>query len=222
MPASRARRRLRSRRAPTSSASRWATPATPSGRATVERATASVAEITRQMDTVVGHMLELGKKSQHIGAVLDIVTELAEQTNILSINATIEAAGAGEAGKRFSVVADEIRKLADRVGGSAKEVRGMIEDMRSSVNTTVMATETSSKAVDSGARQFAEVAAVFTAIATLVATTGEAAREIELSTKQQATAVEQVNVAIVNVAQATRETEASAGQTTQTASGRCS
>lgn len=174
------------------------------------------------MDTVVGHMLELGKKSQHIGAVLDIVTELAEQTNILSINATIEAAGAGEAGKRFSVVADEIRKLADRVGGSAKEVRGMIEDMRSSVNTTVMATETSSKAVDSGARQFAEVAAVFTAIATLVATTGEAAREIELSTKQQATAVEQVNVAIVNVAQATRETEASAGQTTQTASGRCS
>jgi methyl-accepting chemotaxis protein len=194
------------------------TDATGAGRATVERATASIAEITRQMDTVVGHMLELGKKSQQIGAVLDIVTELAEQTNILSINATIEAAGAGEAGKRFSVVADEIRKLADRVGGSAKEVRGMIEDMRSSVNTTVMATETGSKAVDSGSRQFAEVAAVFTGIATLVATTGEAAREIELSTKQQATAVEQVNVAIVNVAQATRETEASAGQTTQTAS----
>ena len=64
---------------------------------------------------VVTHMLELGKKSQQIGSVLDIVSELAEQTNILAINATIEAAGAGDVGKRFAVVADEIRKLADRV-----------------------------------------------------------------------------------------------------------
>ena len=83
----------------------------------------SISGIRRQVDQIVSHMLELGKKSQEIGAVLDIVSELAEQTNILAINATIEAAGAGEAGKRFAVVADEIRKLADRVGGSTKEVR---------------------------------------------------------------------------------------------------
>ena len=69
------------------------------------------------------------------------MSELAEQTNILAINATIEAAGAGEAGTRFAVVADEIRKLADRVGGSAKEIRGLIEDIRSAVNTSIMATE---------------------------------------------------------------------------------
>jgi len=162
-------------------------------------------------------MLDLGKKSQQIGAVLDIVTELAEQTNILSINATIEAVGAGESGKRFSIVADEIRKLADRVSISAKEIRALIDDVRSSVNTTVMATETGSKAVDSGTRQFGDVATLFREIASLVVTTTEAAREIELSTKQQATAVEQVNIAIANVAQATRETEASAGQTIQTA-----
>ena len=103
-------------------------------------------------------MLELGKKSQQIGAVLDIVSELAEQTNILAINATIEAAGAGEAGKRFAVVADEIRKLADRVAGSTKEIRTLIDDVRSAVNTTVMATETGSKAVDAGSQQFGDVA----------------------------------------------------------------
>ena len=113
-------------------------------------------------------MLELGKKSQQIGAVLDIVTELAEQTNILSINATIEAAGAGENGKRFAIVADEIRKLADRVAGSAKEIRALIDDVRSSVNTTVMATETGSKAVDSGSKQFGDVATAFKQIAKLV------------------------------------------------------
>ncbi|HEY4971355.1 MAG TPA: CHASE3 domain-containing protein, partial [Steroidobacteraceae bacterium] len=85
------------------------------GDATVATAHDSISAIRRQVDLIVNHMLELAKKSQQIGAVLDIVAELAEQTNILAINATIEAAGANEAGKRFAVVADEIRKLADRV-----------------------------------------------------------------------------------------------------------
>ena len=193
------------------------TSAARSGDGIVDRANTSIVGIRRQVDLVVGHMLELGKKSQQIGSVLDIVTELAEQTNILSINATIEAAGAGESGKRFSVVADEIRKLADRVAGAAKEIRSLIDDVRSSVNTTVMATETGSKAVDTGTSQFDDVATQFREIARLVATTTEAAREIELSTQQQATAVEQVNLAMATVTQATRETEASAGQTIQTA-----
>jgi len=189
-----------------------------SGDSTIEQAQASIAAIRRQVDLIVGHMLELGKNSQQVGAVLDIVSELAEQTNILAINATIEASGAGESGRRFAVVADEIRKLADRVAGSAKEIRALIDDVRGAVNTTVMATETGSKAVDAGSRQFAAVADAFQQIAGLVATTTDAAREIELSTKQQATAVEQVNVAVADVAEATRATEASSAQTSQTAS----
>ena len=187
------------------------------GDGTVATAHDSISAIRRQVDLIVNHMMELAKKSQQIGAVLDIVAELAEQTNILAINATIEAAGANEAGKRFAVVADEIRKLADRVAGSTKEIRGLIEDVRSSVNTTIMTTEGGSKSVDAGAKQFSEVAAAFAEIAGLVGTTTEAAREIELSTKQQSTAVEQVKVAITNAAQATQETEASSGQTLQTA-----
>ena len=189
-----------------------------SGHGTVDLTHESISGIRRQVDQIVAHMLELGKKSQEIGSVLDIVSELAEQTNILAINATIEAAGAGEAGKRFAVVADEIRKLADRVGGSTKEIRTLIDDVRGAVNTTVMATETGSKAVDAGSRQFGEVAVAFKQIAGLVSTTTEAAREIELSTKQQSTAVEQVNVAIANVTQASMETETSAGQILQTVS----
>jgi methyl-accepting chemotaxis protein len=189
-----------------------------SGEGTVQRANDSILAIRRQVDLVVSHMLELGKKSQQIGSVLEIVSELAEQTNILAINATIEAAGAGETGRRFGVVADEIRKLADRVATSTKEIRSLIDDVRSAVNTTVMATETGSKAVDAGNRQFGDVATSFKQVAGLVLTTTDAAREIQLSTKQQATAVEQVNVAIANTAQAARETEASSGQTLQTAS----
>jgi methyl-accepting chemotaxis protein len=181
-------------------------------------ASESVAAIPRQVDQIVNHMLELGKKSQQIGGVLDIVSELAEQTNILAINATIEAAGAGESGRRFGVVADEIRNLADRVAGSTKQIRVLIEDVRTAVNTTVMATETGSKTVHAGMRQFGDVTSAFRQIGSLIATTTEAAKEIELSTKQQTSAVEQVTLAIGNVAQATRESEASSGQTLQTAS----
>ena len=189
-----------------------------SGDATVLEGQDAIGGIRRQVDLIVGHMLDLGKKAQQVGGVLEIINELAEQTNILAINATIEAAGAGDAGRRFAVVADEIRKLADRVSGSTKEIRDLIEETRAAVNTTVMATESGSKAVDLGTKQFADVAVSFKQIADLVKITTEAAREIELSTKQQATAVGQVNLAISDVAQITKETEASSNQTAQTAS----
>ncbi|MGZ3460693.1 MAG: CHASE3 domain-containing protein [Archangium sp.] len=86
------------------------------GNETVQRAQDAIDTVRRQVDAIVNHMLDLGKRSQEIGGILDIINELAEQTNILAINATIESAGAGENGKRFAVVAEEIRKLADRVG----------------------------------------------------------------------------------------------------------
>jgi methyl-accepting chemotaxis protein len=187
------------------------------GDQTVQKTHESVNGIKRQVDLIVTHMLDLGKKSQQIGGILEIINELAEQTNILAIFATIEASGAGDAGKRFGVVADEIRKLADRVGGSTKEIRLLIEEIRAAVNTTVMATEGGSKAVDLGARQFAEVTSALKQITELLGTTTEAAREIELSTKQQATAVGQVNAAVSEIAKASKETEVSANQTLQTA-----
>ena len=188
------------------------------GAGTVQQSRESVETIRNQVEVIVGHMLDLGKKSQQIGSILDIVSELAEQTNILAINATIESSGAGEAGKRFGVVADEIRKLADRMAGSTKDVRGLIEDVRSAVNTTIMATESGSKSVEIGARQFGEVSAALLRIAAQVATASEAASEIELTTKQQSTAVEQVNQAVLGTSQATQEAEASAAQVLKTVS----
>ena len=187
------------------------------GDATIQQTRDSIVAIRTQVDQIVQHMLALGEKSQQIGGVVELVSELAEQTNILAINATIEASGAGEWGRRFAVVAEEIRKLADRTAGSAKEIRALVEDVRGAVNSTVMATEIGVKSVDAGSRTFDEVTNEFGRIAQLVATTNDATREIELSTKQQSTAVEQVNVAAADTARVTRETEASATQTRQTA-----
>lgn len=188
-----------------------------SGEETVRRGQEALAGIKRQMDTVANHMLDLGTKSQQIGGVLDIISELAEQTNILAINAGIESAAAGEAGRRFGAISEEIRKLADRVGAQARDTRRLIVDMRGAANTTVMATEDGVKAVEAGTRQFGDVAAVFHQIASQVDATTEAAREIELSTRQQATGVEQVTQATGNTAQAARQTEAATRQTLSTA-----
>ncbi|WP_257453898.1 CHASE3 domain-containing protein [Archangium lipolyticum] len=187
------------------------------GNETVQHAQEAIDTVRRQVDAIVNHMLELGKRSQEIGGIVDIINELAEQTNILAINATIESAGAGEHGKRFAVVAEEIRKLADRVGGATKDIRVLIEEIRAASNTTIMATEDGSKAVQSSAKQFSDVAGSFRRIAELVRANLDVAREIELSTQQQTTAVEQVNTAILEVAQTARQAESSSAQTLQTA-----
>ncbi|ATB33270.1 HAMP domain-containing methyl-accepting chemotaxis protein [Melittangium boletus] len=187
------------------------------GNDTVQRSQEAIDAVRRQVDAVVTHMLELGKRSQEIGGILDIINELSEQTNILAINATIESAGAGEHGRRFAVVAEEIRKLADRVGGATKDIRALIDEIRAASNTTIMATEDGSKAVQSSAKQFSEVAGSFRRISELVRTNLDVVREIELSTQQQTTAVEQVNIAILEVAQTAQQSEVSSSTTLQTA-----
>jgi methyl-accepting chemotaxis protein len=186
------------------------------GDETVQRTQDAIVGIKRQVDLIVSHMLDLDRKFQEIGAILDLIREFAEQTNILSINATIEAAGAGAAGKRFAVVADEIQRLADRVGGSTREIYQLIDEIREAANATMLATEDGKRAVDSGARHFHDVLTTFKEIATRSSVTSEAAREIELSTKQQTTAVEQVSLAIGSLGRAAREAQLRSSRTLTT------
>lgn len=188
------------------------------GEETVGSTSETIAAIRKQVDGIVSHMLDLGRKSQEIGGILEIINELADQTNILSVNAAIEAAGAGEAGRRFAVVAEEIRKLADRVAGSTKEIRSLIQEVRAAVNTTVMTTEATAKSADAGVERFTAVSTAFRQISGLVRATTDAAREIELSTKQQASAVEQVNMGVTDVAQGAKETEVASSQMLETVS----
>jgi methyl-accepting chemotaxis protein len=184
-----------------------------SGDETVMRAGLAIADIKRQVERIVGHMLDLGRRSQQIGGILELINDLAEQTNILAINATIEAAGAGEAGKRFSLVAMEIRRLADRVGGAAREIRGLVERINEAAATTVQATESGSDAALEGASQFEDVMAAFERIGESVAVASAVAREIELGIGQQVRAVEQVSSALVEVASVASESEKSATAT---------
>ncbi|MCK7593361.1 methyl-accepting chemotaxis protein [Pseudomarimonas salicorniae] len=183
------------------------------GDATVSSANTAFDSVQRQVNLIVSHMVELGKKSHQIGAIQELINELAEQTNILSINATIESAGAGEAGRRFAVVAEEIRKLADRVSASGREIRTLVDEIRSAANTTVMVTEDGSKAVDAGMRSFSEVTSALSEIRRMVDSASETSRQIELGTRQQVTAVEQVNLTLADLAQAAKEADAGTRQT---------
>ncbi len=189
-----------------------------SGGETVTAAQQAVVAVRDEVHKIVAHMVDLGFKTQEIGGIVDIINELSEQTNILAINATIESVGAGEAGRRFGVVAGEIRKLADRVTSSTREIRRLIEEIRGSASTTVLATEQGARAVENGTRRFEEVTESFARIAGFVSATVDATRQIELSTKEQTGAMEQVSIAVTDVAQTAVETEASSTQTLQTAS----
>jgi|GEM_PF-2367435 len=106
--------------------------------------------INEQTHTTVNKILELSQKSKQIGNIVEIINEIADQTKLLAFNAAIEAARAGEVGKAFSVVAAEIRKLAENVVNSTREIKELIEEILSSVNSLAMGTEKNLEVVEKG------------------------------------------------------------------------
>ncbi|MEV6848021.1 methyl-accepting chemotaxis protein [Actinoplanes sp. NPDC051411] len=187
---------------------------TTAGEATLDRARDSIAAIRAQVDRVATRMHALDGKSLKIGGVLGLAAELAEQTNILAVNATIEADGSGHRAGKF---ADDVLKLADRTAESARQVRTLIDDLRDAVDTTVAVTGSGARAVDAAAEECGHVTASLRRVAELVSSASDAGRDIELSSRQQSSAVEQINIAVGEAARATRETEAAAAHTRKTA-----
>ena len=183
------------------------------GRSAIQNTQIGMEKTRKQVQLIAEHMLELGKKSQQIGVILDIINELSEQTNLLALNAAIEAAGAGDAGKRFAVVADEVRKLAERSGESTKNIRKLVTTIQETANTTIMVTEDGTKAVDEGIHLFEEVADSLKLILNQLDHTFSASREIDMTTRQQTTSISQVADALNDISLAARQTEESSTQT---------
>lgn len=187
------------------------------GRQTVDAHRATVANMQQRVDQVVQAMVGLGKKAQGIGGIVSTAEDLAEQTNILAINATIEASTAGVVGQRFEVVAEEIRRMADRMREAAREIRLQLDDVQGSANTTVMATEAGAKAVDASAVGFDDVTRVLATIGERVARSHAAADEIQVATQQQSSAIEQLEAAFSAITQSSREARESSARNLQTA-----
>jgi methyl-accepting chemotaxis protein len=168
----------------------------------------------------------LGEKSMAITEVTEIIDGVASQTNLLALNAAIEAARAGDAGRGFSVVAVEIRKLAENVVESTKEIKGLIKEIQDSTSASVMATEQVSKQVRHGAELSAQVGASLANMLDMLRTTAESARAIQSSSTQQTAATDDMAKTVKeltgisqNVAQAARESFESAEELSKLAGG---
>jgi len=192
---------------------RKTTEASEQGRVEISEAVHQVRDATQRVDEVANRIVELGEKSQKISGIIDIINEISEQTNLLSLNAAIEASGAGEAGKRFQVVAQEIRRLAGRTMDSTKVVRGLIEEIQSATNTSVMVTEQAMKSTREAADIIERLNQSFQNILELVDQTTKASTEITLSTRQQTTACEQMVSTIMEVSEVAAEVEKGAKET---------
>ena len=170
------------------------------GMSAVATTAAGIEEIRETTMQSSDRILALGERSQEIGRVLSIINEIAEQTKILALNAAIEAARAGEAGKGFSVVAEEIRKLADSVTESTGEIGRVVREIQASASALIMQTEKAAKKVTEGQELALNTAASLERIVQQVEETTDAAKQISIATQQQRTASDQVVVSMREVA----------------------
>ncbi|MGD8845844.1 MAG: methyl-accepting chemotaxis protein [Desulfobacteraceae bacterium] len=187
------------------------------GMQSLEKAVDGISLIGSMMEKITENILALGEKSQQMGLVLEIIKELAEQTTILSFNAGIEAAGAGETGTRFGAVAEQIMNLANKAGASTKEVRQLIEDVQKSTNKTVLITEEGMKSVNEGKSRISDTAGHFEKILKASEENMVTAKETEMAVTQQTTAIGQVTAAVQNVQVAAEDVKGSTQQTLETA-----
>jgi methyl-accepting chemotaxis protein len=166
-----------------------------------------------QVQSIAESMLKLGDNSQKIGGIVEIIDEISDQTNLLALNAAIEAAGAGEAGKRFAIVAQEVRRLAERTVEATKQIKNLIEEIQKATNSTIMVTEEGTKAVDSAAHLVDKVQLSFGNIILSVEETARSAKEITLSTQQQTSACEQMAETMTEVRDVAQQVAGSARET---------
>ena len=161
-------------------------------------ALAGMAKIKDAIDKTNGLLTSLGEKSQKIGKITELIDDVADQTNLLAVNASIEAARAGEQGRGFTVVADEIRKLADSTAKSTKDITGLIELIQHEMSNAIMSMESSVTSVDEEAR--------------LAQQTTEKAKEIAMSANQQINGAKQIAEAMLNIDEAMKQIAAGAQQ----------
>ncbi|MEI6206899.1 MAG: methyl-accepting chemotaxis protein [Desulfuromonadales bacterium] len=172
---------------------------TESGRRNVAETIHGMNKIRQQMDFIAEGIVKLSEQSMAIGEIIESVSDIASQSNLLAVNASIEAAKAGEHGKGFAVVAQEVRSLAEQSKGATVQIKRILNDIQKSISTAVMATEQGGKTVESGVRQSAETESSIQIIEQGAVGTVQASAQIVASTSEQVVGLNQVAVAIDSI-----------------------
>jgi methyl-accepting chemotaxis protein len=171
------------------------------GAAALESAVTAVEALRQHMEAIAARADTLGSRSRDIYRILDLITEIAQETHILSLNAAIEASAAGEHGERFSVVADEVRRLAERSRESVDSVKGHLDEFTGAIRGVVVATEEGSKAANQVLEGSRNTQDSVTQLRSALSDTARAAREISLATQEQRTASDQVVLTLREVSE---------------------
>jgi methyl-accepting chemotaxis protein len=172
-----------------------------SGREVVEDVTKSIDRLATDVGKAVETVQHVAQDSERIGSVLDVIRGIADQTNLLALNAAIEAARAGEQGRGFAVVADEVRTLAKRTQDSTEEIQEMIESLQSGVNKTVAVMETSQKQATESVKQAERAHNSLEEITRVIDLISNMSAQIATAAEEQSAVAEDINRNIIEITQ---------------------
>jgi len=178
----------------------------------VRDASAGMEAIREQTETVAENIITLSERTQAVGEIIATVNEIAEQSNLVALNAAIEAADAREQGRRFSVVANEIKNLADQAKEATSQVRGILEQTQKGINTSVMLTEEALKRVESGREKSTVSEHAIRQMSDNIQESVHAFQQIVGATNQQQIGLEQVTQALHEIRQASQQTAVTTAQ----------
>lgn len=180
-------------------------------------AVSDMKEISEMVDHTAGAITALGEQSNQISAIVQVIKEVADQTNLLALNAAIEAARAGEQGRGFAVVADEVRKLAERTTNSTGEIAAMIDKIQGSTRDAVESMDRVVKKVAIGKDLVTDAGERIEQIQQSTAQVAVAVNEISGALREQSTASQNIARSVESVAQMADENSASSTQTANSA-----
>lgn len=187
------------------------------GQDSVKAAIKSMAQIRERVSGIAESILAVSEQTQRIGEIITTVGEIAIQSNMLALNAAVEAARAGEHGRGFSVVATEVRNLAEQSKQAAAQIRGILTDIQNGINATVIATEEGSQTVASGMTLAAQAEEAIVKLSTAIEQSAQAAIQVLAGGRQQASGVEQIGLAMQHINQAMQQSLISTRQAEQAA-----
>ncbi|MES9925363.1 MAG: methyl-accepting chemotaxis protein [Candidatus Thiodiazotropha endolucinida] len=185
------------------------------GKQVIDKVIDAIGELAKEVEQAAGVIQQLESESMNIGSVLDVIKSIAEQTNLLALNAAIEAARAGEQGRGFAVVADEVRTLAGRTQESTQEIEEMISKLQSGANNAVKVMAEGKEMTQVGVEQAAAAGEALQTINTAVEQISNMNTQIASAAEEQSSVTEEINRSIVSINEVAEQSAAGAQQTSQ-------